>query len=285
MVVMLAEDGTRVTPTVEYEKRSNALSGLVAPLGNKGLPTPNYFDATNADEVARKLDTSPVASTAYVQLAIPMVPNAAPYVLFYMATNNKFTYADLLKRWHHEIELLGRHGIAVFGIGGDGDTKVLKSMVSITEFLTEPCSPLGEFFALALEQRLRCYQDPPHTLNKVRRKLFCRPGTLMIGRKRASIKHLDTLVQHHSKDKHRLTYADLNPTDLMSFKPTEKIMSENVIDCLEKHVPDSQGTVALLRYMRATYRAFTDETLQPLESIALCWYISLFILPHYYVGP
>lgn len=75
-----------------------------------------------------------------------------------------------------------------------------------------------------------------------------------------------------SKDKHGLTYVDLHPTDLMSFSPTEKVMRDAVIKLLEEHVPDSEGTVALLRYMSAIYQAFTDETLLPLDSISKCWY-------------
>lgn len=77
------------------------------------------------------------------------------------------------------------------------------------------------------------------------------------------------------KDKHGLTYADLHPTDLMSFGPTEKIMRKTVIELLKKHVPHSEGTVVLLRYMSDIYRAFTDETLDPLESISMCWYTFL----------
>lgn len=58
----------------------------------------------------------------------------------------------------------------------------------------------------------------------------------------------------------------------MSFRPTEKVMEEAVINLLEEHVPGSEGTVVLLRYMSAIYRAYTDVSLAPIEAISMLWY-------------
>lgn len=268
---MLAEDGTRVTPRAQFDERSNTLTGLVAPLDHTGLPKHNYFETSNAHDMANKLKNCPLASTAYVQLAVPLAPNAAPYVLFYMGTNNCFKYPDVLKRWMHTIQLLREYGITVFGIGSDGDPRLLKSMVSITDFATAPSTDLGERFVMSLEPRVLLFQDTTHAVNRLRSKLFDRKRRLLIGSKVANVTHLDILVGKISKDKHGLTYDDLHPTDLMSFKPTEKVMSERVIKLLEEHVPDSEGTVVLLRSMSAFYRAYTDATLAPIESIFIYW--------------
>lgn len=94
----------------------------------------------------------------------------------------------------------------------------------------------------------------------------------MIGISVASVTHLDALLDKVSKDKHGLTYGDLHPTDLMSFRPTEKVMEEAVINLLEEQVPGSEGTVVLLRYMSAIYRAYTDVSLAPIEAISMLWY-------------
>lgn len=273
LTVMLAEDGTRVSPRAEYDERTNALTGLVAPLDHTtGLPKPNYFDASDAQEMANKLKNCSKASTAYVQLAVPLAPNAAPYVLFYMATNNRFTYSDVLKRWIHTIKVLEEHGIAVLGMASDGDPTLLKAMLSTTKWADVPCTDLGARFVWSLVQRFLLFQDITHSVNRVRRKLFDRNRTLFIGQSMANVKHLDALVSKVSKDKHGLTYDDLHPSDLMSFQPTAKVMEETVINLLEEHVPGSEGTVALLRYMSAIYRAYTDETLAPIEAISMFWY-------------
>lgn len=272
LTVMLAEDGTRVSARAEYDERTRTLTGLVAPLEQTGLPKPNYFDASDAQEMAAKLKNCRTASTAYVQLAVPLALNAAPYVLFYMGTDNRFTYLDVLKRWMYTIKLLRKHGITVLGIASDGDPTLLKAMLSITGRAGGTCAELGDRFVWSLVQETLLYQDITHSVNRVQRKLFNRKRPLLIGRSEASVSHLDVLVSEVSKDKHGLTHDDLHPTDLMSFNATEKVMKDDVINLLEKHVPGSEGTVALLRYMGALYRAYNDVTLAPIEAIAMFWY-------------
>lgn len=271
LAVFLSEDGTRLTPHIQYDPRSNTITGCVAPLDSHGLPQRNYFDATDAYEVVHHLESARVANTAYVLVATPLARNAASFVLFYMGTDNTFTYQDVLKRWKYTIQLLRSNGIFVLGIGSDGDPTLLKSMVTMMRFFSSTNSVLGNLFVMNLEHAIICFQDTIHLLNKIVRRLFKRPGELKIGNTHPSIAHLEYLVKHVGKSLHRLERSDLNPTDLQSFKPTEKIIQETIINLLEENVPDSEGTVALLRYMRAIYLAFTDEELDPLERITKCW--------------
>lgn len=270
--VTLAEDGTRVLPHIQYDPRHNTVTGCAAPLDKHGLPKRNFFKASDAHAVLEKLESSNVAHTAYVVVATPLAPYAEPYVLFYMGTDNKFTYTDVLKRWVHTIQLLNAVGIKVLGIGADGDPTILRSMVTMMSFYRSANSELGDLFVLQLEHMVICFQDTIHLLNKIARRLFKRPGDLKIGTTQPSIEHLEYLVRHVGKDQHRLQRSDLFPTDLQSFKPTEKIIQEDIINLLEANVPECGGTVALLRYMRAIYLAFTDEKLSSLERISMCWY-------------
>lgn len=272
LAVFLSEDGTRLTPHIQYDSRSNTITGCVAPLDSRGLPERKYFDASDAHDVVQKLESSRVANTAYVLVATPLVPNAASFVLFYMGTDNRFTYKDVLKRWRYTIRLLKKYGIFVLGVGSDGDPTLLKSMVTVMRFFSSTNSVLGDLFVLPLEHSIICFQDVIHLLMKIVRRLFKRPGELKIGNTRPSITHLDYLVKHVSKSLHRLEHSDLNPTDLQSFKPTARFIQEDFINLLEENVPESEGTVALLRYMRAIYLAFTDETLDTLQRISMCWY-------------
>ncbi|KAL9694679.1 hypothetical protein quinque_013964 [Culex quinquefasciatus] len=48
------------------------------------MPRVDYFKATSAYAVKKHLESSRLADTAYVQLAVPLAPEAAPYVLFYV---------------------------------------------------------------------------------------------------------------------------------------------------------------------------------------------------------
>lgn len=272
LAVFLSEDGTRLTPHIQYDSRNNTVTGCVAPLDTRGLPKRNYFNASDAHDVVQKLETSRMANTAYVLVATPLAPHAASFVLFYMGTDNRFTYEDVLKRWKYTIRLLRAHGIFVLGIGSDGDPTLLKSMVTMMRFFSSVNSILGDLFVLKLQHEIICFQDIIHLLIKIARRLFKRPGELRIGNTWPSITHLEYLVKHVGKSMHRLELSDLNPTDLQSFKPTEKLIQEDFINLLEDNVPGSEGTVALLRYMRAIYLAFTDEELDPLERIAMCWY-------------
>lgn len=73
------------------------------------------------------------------------------------------------------------------------------------------------------------------------------------------------------KDKHGLTLNDLNSKDKMKFKPTERIMSKEVRDCLDEFVPDSEGTVFLLKIMSETYSAFCDVDMEPLQRVFNMW--------------
>lgn len=270
MTVMLAEDGTRLVQQAQYDSRSNTITGCVPPLDGNGLPVQGYFDATNAYRVAQHLTTCSIANTAYVQVAIPLAPKAAPFVLFYMPTDNTFTYADVIRRWKHTIALLRTYGIEVLGIGSDGDPTLLKAMVMLTKYSKQPFSELSDYFFIeAIKQALIYFQDTLHELNKMRRRLFT--GSMLLGTHHIGIDHLEFLVNNYSMDKHGLTMADLHPKDLMSFRPTEKIIKKQLIDFMEQNVPGSAGTVALLRMMHNIYRAFVEDDVAPLERIALCW--------------
>lgn len=270
--VFLSEDGTRVTPHVQYDPRSRTITGCVAPLDGCGLPKRKYFCTKDPHQVLDKLESSPVASTAYVIVATPLAPNAQSFVLFYMGTDNKFKHVDVLNRWRYIIRLLRSHGIFVLGFGSDGDPTLLKAMVTRMRFFASGRSVLGDLFVLQLQEEGICFQDTIHLLLKIVRRLFKRPGEFKIGNTQPTVAHLDYLVAHVGKSLHRLERSDLHPTDLQSFKPTQKIIREDFINLLESEVPESEGTVALLRYMRAIYLSFTDETLRPLERISMCWY-------------
>lgn len=82
--------------------------------------------------------------------------------------------------------------------------------------------------------------------------------------------HLNDLLAH-SKDKHGLTAADLNPKDKMKFAPTEKIMKEELIQFMEDNIPNCDGTAMILRCMQNIHQVFTNVNLSPKDRIFKLW--------------
>lgn len=88
--------------------------------------------------------------------------------------------------------------------------------------------------------------------------------------------HLKVLVEKVGKDKHTLTMADIVTKDRMKFGPTLKFIRDETIQCLEDHVPGSDGTVLYLKTMRRLYRSLMVEDLTPLERVFEIWLENIF---------
>lgn len=174
LVVMLVEDGTKIQQHAQHDSRSDCLTGCVPPFDEAGMPRVDYFKATSAYAVKKHLESSRLADTAYVQLAVPLAPEAAPYVLFYVGTDNKFSHDDVRRRWKTTKRLLKNEGIKVIGFASDGDPKLLKAMLNETSFLSRlQRSKWGPFFIVNNIPLEHVYiQDIIHLLNKIRNKLL-----------------------------------------------------------------------------------------------------------------
>lgn len=57
----------------------------------------------------------------------------------------------------------------------------------------------------------------------------------------------------------------------MKVGPTLRMMSEQLISYMEKHVPGSKGTVLYLRVMKQIYEAYTNIDMEPLERVFTIW--------------
>lgn len=58
----------------------------------------------------------------------PLSLNVEPICLQLFGTDNKFDFADVIKRQNVMKQSLMKEGIAVLGMSSDGDPKLLKSM-------------------------------------------------------------------------------------------------------------------------------------------------------------
>lgn len=172
--VMLIEDGTKVQQHVQFDSRFDCLTGLVSPLvGETGLPEQDTFKATCALKMKEYVETYAVADTAYVQLALPLAKGAAPYVLLYFGTNNKFKHDDVIKRWRETRVVLLREGIVVIGFASDGDPKLLRAMLNEMKFLNvKDVSEFGPWFIVDIKLKNAFVQDETHVANKIKNKIL-----------------------------------------------------------------------------------------------------------------
>lgn len=175
-VCVLMEDGTRVSRQIEYDHRTNSLKGIVAPLDEDGIPIKGFFQVSSPYKMAEDIRNYPIADTAYVQLAYPLAKGAAPYVLYYTATDNSFKADEVIKRWNFTEAGLRMQGIQVLGIAADGDPKVLKAMLKRTK--NQESEDFGPWFNIAKPDKPINIQDIIHCANKCKNRLL-KPGADM----------------------------------------------------------------------------------------------------------
>lgn len=113
LVVVVAEDGTRIVGKVCYDHYSNNLVGFSLPLNNDGMPITEQFMARNVAEIEGHFMKAgnTVSTIAYVIMAQPLSKNVSPFTLSLFSTNNKFNAMDVIHRWHFIRMELRKKGI------------------------------------------------------------------------------------------------------------------------------------------------------------------------------
>lgn len=213
-------------------------------------------------------------------MAQPISPAAPGYCLAIFGTDNRFTAADVTKRWQYIKLNLKERGVIVLGFGSDGDTRLLKAMRQGAQLSSSTDSPRPEwgwFRANYSSEDCASYiQDTVHIATKLRTRLLNDKIKLRIGDFYATAKQLEQMIADHSKDKHLLTKSDLKLVDKMNFKAAEKLCSNNVINLLEK-APQNQGVVAFLKLIRLIIDSFLDSKIDVTRRIYSIWYCVFFL--------
>lgn len=171
LVVFLCEDATRVTGTIEYNCKNDSITGLVAPFDSNGMPARGLFQASTPHKMIDDLSNFTIANYAYVQMALPLAADAAPYVFYFTSSDNKFSSTDVLQRWNYSERMLGAAGITVIGHASDGDSRLMKAMQ------IRSCLGTRTTFAswfIVDSSRPICVQDMHHTVNKLRNRILKR---------------------------------------------------------------------------------------------------------------
>lgn len=277
--ISLSEDATRITPKISYDPKTNQLAGFALPLDTNGMPMTSSFPARNIREIQKHYTsgTNFVSSNAFVQMAQPIDLNSPPFCFMIFSTDCKFTALNIYRRWRFQAHTLKEKGISINNIASDGDPRSLMAMKVLSKIGQQDLSYL-EWFSCGGLVKTTLTQDYVYIITKARNRVLTCSRLFPIGRKIISSTHLKYLIKHVSKDKHLLTYSDLEPKDKQNFLSAEKICSEKTLKCLSDYVPESEGTIMYLRMMRRVLNAFSDTEISSQERIYQIWYGVFFVV-------
>lgn len=214
-------------------------------------------------------------------MAQPIKIGAPSFCLSIFGTDNKFTAENVLTRWNLIKQKLSEVGVKIIGVSSDGDSRLLKAMRHTNKL---PCienyklpEKWIDFFVADFDSEISCIQDPTHIGTKLRNRILNNKILLLLGDEIVSINHLTILVQQEPKSVHFLTMTDIDGSDRMNFQSVQKMMDEKVINCLERKIPGSKGTILFLKIMRYSVISIMDPDMEPLQRIYYIW-LAVFIL-------
>ncbi|KAG4071989.1 hypothetical protein HA402_000637 [Bradysia odoriphaga] len=279
LVVSLSEDATRITARISYDPNTNQLIGFALPLDNNGMPITLSFPARSISEIRNHFSnpSNNMSSSLYVQMARPLDPNVPAFCLMMFLTDNTFKADKVYKRWKFQADQLKENGVKIHNIASDGDSRPLKAMKYLSRIGQPNDSYFDcEWFSCGAFVETTFTQDLFHILTKLRNLLLKCSRIIPVGNKIVSATHLNYLIENVSKDKHKLTRYDIEPKDRQNVTSAEKICTENVMECLSKYVPGSEGTIMFLRAMRYVSVAFSESNVKSSDRIYYMWYSVFF---------
>lgn len=118
-------------------------------------------------------------------------------------------------------------------------------------------------------------QDTVHIATKFRNAFLNESKSFQIGNKIASPNHLRQLTSMLPKSLHLISESDLDGKDKMNYGSVERIVSDNVMQHIDK-VSDSEGTKLYLKVISMTIDSYLDKTLTPNERLYKMAFSTLF---------
>lgn len=156
------------------------------------------------------------------------------------------------------------------GFSGDGDTRILSSMKSMSGigFPENVPKEFENFFFGNINPHLANYQDYMHICVKLLRRTM---KNLKIGEFSISISHLKNIRSLFGKDQHLLVESDLKDEDKMSYEVVKKICSENVENCF-KELPNAHGTKVYLKLIKSLQLAYIENSTKATDRVKFGFY-------------
>lgn len=257
--VWISEDGTAITPRINYDSATDQIVGLVLPFDCKtGSPKILSYEATSAETIINYMKNNKQSQLIYVVMAQPIDENLPPFILqLFGLDSSSFSAQDVVNRWKYIKDELAKFGISVHGFSSDGDPRLLSAMCF--QMLNNPNS------------QTYCVQDHIHIATKMRNRLLRNGPNMLLGKSEISVEHLKRLIRCCPKEVHGLTIYDICPKDRQNFSSFEKICLERVSNALAIHVPGSKGTIKYLKLAHDVTSSYMDYDLKPTERIFRIW--------------
>lgn len=277
--VCLSEDGTGIENRVQYHRATNQVVGFPPPLDSNGMPIPLSFPATSVRRIKEYFDNFKPSRLLYTVIAQPLKENASFFCLLMWGTDEKYKSSEVTKRWEFIKSCLEKESIVVEGQSTDGDTKAFKSMETLSNlnFGKENLNSQIPGFQSTLRQEYVCMQDIVHMAGRIRCRLLKPSIILVFGDSLVTITHLKTLISYIPKDEHALDYKSIYRVDKMDFDIVLKLCHPNVAVCLQKYIPDSEGTQQYLKLLHMMVYSFLLEGLSVENRLYYLWYIVFFL--------
>lgn len=124
--------------------------------------------------------------------------------------------------------------------------------------------------------KTRYIQDPIHIGTKMKTRFLKQDVMLPMGSYVATSKHLNEIIETFPKNCHFLSSSTLNPLDKMNFKSVLKIISNDVINCLD-YDKKTMATQTYLKVMQFVLDSFLDRGLKAVERVFKIWFSVFFL--------
>lgn len=212
----------------------------------------------------------------------PLSENVPAFCLMIFASDSKFTAKEVEKRWSCIVKELNSVDIHVLSIGTASDPRynsVMRTTLALGDQHKVPESELRfpRWFTARVIENLSDgsqipVQDPIHLCLRLRNHYINK--SLRIGNYNisASYKYVLTLVTKYPKQ-HKLTKGVVMPTDRQGIDNVLKICTEDVVELLENHVKNCEGTVFYIKLINKCMRSYLDNTLHVLDRIHNIWFV------------
>jgi hypothetical protein len=183
--IWMSEDGTRITPRVQYDNIDGEIIGLSLPTAANGLPIVSHFKVNSANQMKEFMAKYESPSNLYVIMATAMSINSPNFCLCVFGTDNKFTGDIVVNRWNTIIKMLQLVGVEVVGVSSDGDSRLMKAMRIKSQIATDDVlTPIEwrKWYHARYMPELICVQDTIHIGGKLRMRLLNQTNAIIIGK-------------------------------------------------------------------------------------------------------